>query len=134
MRACVCVSVFLSVHVFVPEKKLNNLRWNERILLTFLGSVQLCIGNIWAGNSNQLACRYGPRPKITCFFNIYHLPKFLSYSNIKYLGLKTKVSIILIFGVRHDTLGSEQVCTRGNYFWNLAFLHRIDPTHHKIKF
>jgi hypothetical protein len=79
VRACACLSVL--------EKKLNNLRWNERILLTFSGSVQLCTGNIWAVNSNQLACRYGPRQ-----FLQYLSPKFLSYGDITYLfaNLKTR--------------------------------------------
>jgi RNA recognition motif. (a.k.a. RRM, RBD, or RNP domain) len=71
---CPYMDEFLCLLVWI--KKLNNFWWTERILMKFLGPVQLCTSNFWVGVSDQLPSRVQPWAINGLFLKIYLLPSF----------------------------------------------------------
>jgi hypothetical protein len=94
------VGIRMGEHVSVLEKKLNNFRWNEKIVI-FSGPIHLCKSNFWVGlfvrSSGLQGMVQGQKLKIL-------LPEFLSHgvwhTFLETVGPELKKSRERNFGVR----------------------------------
>jgi hypothetical protein len=114
--------VYLSVCLSICLRKLNNFLWNVLILLT--PYKHFCVGV-----SDQLVFRVQPCSAIQLasrksIFSLGYCPAWMWHTILDTtgLGIERIGSLIFIFGVGPEILGSDWVVTQ-DFF---GFLHRIE--------